>query len=51
MPKAGAVAGRAYYLSIFLLLVTMAMGTAFIVLSMSSRFFKWKVCCMTDCCG
>lgn len=43
MPKPGAVAGRAYYLSMFFLLATALFGTAFIVLSMTSRFFKWKV--------
>ena len=47
MPKAGIVAGKVYYFTMFLLLATVALGTAFIVLAMASRFFKWKVGC---CC-
>lgn len=48
MPKAGAVAGRVYYAVAFFLLATIGFGTAFIVLSMASRFFKWKVCIDID---
>lgn len=41
--KVGAIAGRVYHTTMFFLLVTIGLGTAFIVLTMSSRFFKWKV--------
>jgi len=41
--KVGMIAGNMYHASMFFLLATIGLGTAFIVCSVSSRFFKWKV--------
>lgn len=44
--KVDTIAGKFYYLSMFFLFATVGFGAAFIVLSMSSRFFEWEI---SDC--